>query len=261
MSKILLAGDSWGIGVFSGAGGTYGPTGQGIQTILEAQGHTVINISKGGGANWLMVDRLEGRWYNTGRCLFGADYKDKVDFDLNEVDHILFLQTDICRERHYYGKQNPSDEGTTWKILDRAFINEIMNFDSLTAVIDYYFNKLYAHLNSIAEAHNKKITLVGGWSQLHPSVINYPNLIAAVPSATKLLIPSLKEDVYLSDPEWYVQLGKDTKFMVKFGSEFKPMSILAAEKLDLIYKNWHEVHPDIAGYQKIVDAVLPFWQK
>lgn len=260
MSKILIAGDSWGIGVYTGAGETYGPTGQGIQTILEALGHTIINISKGGGANWLMVDRLEGNWHNTGRCLFGADYKDKVKFDLNEIDHILFLQTDICRERHYYGKRYPTDQGTKWKMLDRKFINEITEFNSLAEIIDCYFNNLYSYLNTIAETHNKKIILVGGWSQLHPSIANYSNLIAAVPSATKLLISELKEDVYLSDPEWYVQLGEDQKFMAKFNNEFKPMSIIAAEKLDLIYKNWNgEVHPDITGYQQIVDQLLPYF--
>ena len=38
MSNILLAGDSWGIGVFAGVGENYAPTGQGIHSILEDQG-------------------------------------------------------------------------------------------------------------------------------------------------------------------------------------------------------------------------------
>jgi hypothetical protein len=71
-------------------------------------------------------------------------------------------------------------------------------------------------------------------------------------------LSDLKEDIYLSDPEWYLQLADEAKFMKKFGDEFKIMSIQSAEKLDLIYSNWHEVHPPIEGYQKIVDQILPY---
>jgi hypothetical protein len=103
--------------------------------------------------------------------------------------------------------------------------------------------------------------MLGCWGQLHPSIEQYSNLTSVVPSATKLLIPNLLEDVYLSDPEWYGQLADTPKFMQKFGSEFKPMSIVAAEKLDLIYKHWKEVHPDITGYSKLVDELLPYFGK
>ena len=46
------------MGVFKMINDQYGPTGEGIETLLKSYGHNVINISKAGGSNWLMVDRL-----------------------------------------------------------------------------------------------------------------------------------------------------------------------------------------------------------
>ena len=99
--------------------------------------------------------------------------------------------------------------------------------------------------------------MIGGWSQLHPSIVHYPNLIPVVSSATKLLIPELEKDLYLSDPEWYSQLADESEFMTKFGDEFKSMTIAVNDKLELIYNNWNgEVHPDIIGYGKLADQLL-----
>lgn len=261
MANICIAGDSWGIGVFSGSGSDYGPTGQGIHTIFEELGHRVINISKAGGSNTLMIDRLKGQWGNTGRCLFGMETNHKIDLDYDSIDHIVFLQTDIFRERHYYGKQKPFDTNTNWKILEQEFVDSLIGFDSIDSIIDGYFKNFYSELNDIAEKIRKKILMIGGWSQLHPSIVNYHHLIPVVPSATKLLIPELKQDCYLSDPEWFTQLDQNTEFMLKFNLEFKNLAVINADKLKLIYCNWNEVHPDISGYRRIVDAILPFFGK
>jgi hypothetical protein len=233
MANILIAGDSWGIGVFSGKGDSYGPIGQGIQTILEEQDHTVVNISKGGGSNGLMIERLG-------------------NFDLSTVDHVIFLQTDIFREHHYYGKQYPDDIGTKWKILEQKFVDGLLAYDNLNQYVDEYFHKLYTALNQF----NKEIIMIGGWSKLHPSINEYKNLIPALYSSTKLLIPELEEDGYLSDPEWFIQLDTEAAFMHKFGTEFKEIAVKNTHKLDLIYRNWHEVHPDINGYRKITEEIL-----
>lgn len=262
MANILIAGDSWGIGVFAGKGEAYGPTGQGIQSILESQGHNVINISKGGGANGLMLDRLNGDWHDTGRCLFGIEPNLKINIDYHNIDYIIFLQTDIFRERHYYGKQYPADTHTRWKVLEQAFVDSLINYESIDHIINNYFQNFYKDLNNIGVKHNKKILMVGGWSRLHSSISNYSHLVAVVPSATKLLIPELEEDCYLSDPEWYTQLDKESKFMRKFGNEFKLMAITNANKLSLIYRDWNnEVHPDVNGYNLIVDELLPYLDK
>jgi len=233
MANILIAGDSWGIGVFCGVGDNYGPTGEGIHSVLESRGHAVTNISKGGGSNGLMIERLDTS-------------------ELSDVDYIIFLQTDIFREHHYYGKQYPDDVGSKWKILEQEFVDSLLDYDTLQDYIDNYFINLYSAL----DGYHKQIIMVGGWSQLHPSIKYYKNLIPAVYSSTKLLIPELKQDGYLSDPEWFTQLDKELDFMRKFGQEFKQLAVNNADKLDLIYQNWNEVHPDIEGYRKITEEIL-----
>lgn len=261
--KILLAGDSWGIGVFKTHNSIYGPTGEGIHTLLEAQGHTVINISKGGGSNYLMVDRLNGQWGPTGRCLFGVEPNLKIDIDFDNIDYIIFLQTDIFREQHYYGKQYLTDTDTNWKILKQEFVDSLIQYDSIDHIINSYFQNFYKDLNNIGREHNKKVLMIGGWNQLHPSIIDYSNLIPVVYSATKILIPELTEDCYLSDPEWYSQLANDSEFMQKFGNEFKQMTVTNATKLDLIYRNWNEVHPNIQGYEILAKKISKYllWNK
>jgi hypothetical protein len=261
MANICIAGDSWGIGVFSGIGLNYGPTGQGIQTIFEELGHHVINISKAGGSNTLMIDRLKGQWSDTGRCLFGTETNYKIDLNYDIIDHIVFLQTDIFRERHYYGKQHLTDEHTQWKILEQSFVDSLLVYDSIDDIINDYFQKFYTELNDIGIKYDKKILVIGGWSQLHPNITNYSNLVPVIPSATKLLIPELKQDCYLSDPEWYTQLDQNTQFMLKFNLEFKNLAVVNANKLKLVYSKWNEVHPDIIGYRRIVDAILPYLAK
>jgi hypothetical protein len=258
MANILIAGDSWGIGVFAGEGDSYGPIGQGIQSILASQGHTVTNISQGGGANGLMLDRLLGHWDYTGRCLFGYN-TNKIHVDFDAVDYIVFLQTDIFRERHYYGKQYPADTHNQWKILEQEFVDSLLDYESIEQIVSSYFADFYRELNDIGVKNDKKILMLGCWSQLHPSIVDYSNLVPVISSATKLLIPELDRDVYLSDPEWYSQLAKDQRFMSKFGEEFKPMTIDAETKLALIYKHWKEVHPDLQGYQQLTDVLVKYF--
>ena len=257
MANILLAGDSWGIGVFEKNNNDYGPIGRGVHTILNDIGHSVTNISKAGGSNWLMIDRLENNWDNYERCSWGVDPNDRVDFNWELVDYVIFLQTDIFRERYTYVKSSPTDEFTQMKQLDQLFVDSLVGYDTLVDMIDQYFSNFYSRLDSIGKIHNKKILMLGCWGQIHPSIINYSNLVLVAPSATKLLIPELVQDVYLSDPEWYSQLANESRFMKKFAVEFKTMTISAEDKLKLIYKHWNgEVHPNIQGYQQLVDKIV-----
>jgi hypothetical protein len=256
--KILLAGDSWGIGVFSGKGETYKPIGQGIHTILADLGHSVINISKPGCANWLLIDRLENRWDDTGTCLFGVDPADKKEFNLKNIDHIIFLQTDIFRERHYFDTEYPGDPKGYRKLLEKKFVDELLDYRTLNEFINKYFNDFYTKLNSIGQTYNKKILCAGGWGQLHPNINQYNNLIPVIPSITKLLIPNLLEDCYISDPEWITQLSDNSKIMKKFPVEFKKLAIDNANKLNIIWRYWNDCHPKIEGYRQVVDKFLPY---
>ena len=259
MANILIAGDSWGIGTYTldPNGVSWSPTGKGIQSILEQSGHTVTNISKGGGSNWLMIDRMEGQWWDTGRCLFGHSHLDEIkNIDWISLDYIVFLQTDIFRERYCYVSEPGLGTDLTWKKLEDSFVESLLEYRTLSDMIDQYFDKFYSKLNSIAVYHNKPVLMLGCWSQLHPSVVAYPNLINVVDSAAKLLIPELEQDVYLSDHEWYVDLSGHRRFMQKFGNEFKQMTVAANKKLELIYNKWQDVHPTIEGYKLLANQIL-----
>jgi len=255
--KIVLAGDSWGIGVFEHRDGNYGPTGQGIQSLLENLGHEVINISQAGGSNWLIVERLQGQWAESNRYILGANPPEIKSFDLAEVNCIIFLQTDIFRERHYYVKEFEHSTTTQWKALEPEFVDGLLNYSSIKEFTERYFAELYETLNSIALQYNKKVLCIGGWSKLHPSITQFKNLIPVLYSATQMLISELEQDDYISDSEWFLQLDKHPKIMVKFGSEIKAMAIANAEKMDKICRSWNEVHPSLEGYQKIVDYIIP----
>lgn len=255
--KLLLAGDSWGVGVFDGQGNNYGPTGQGLHTILTEQGYEVINISKAGGSNHLMIDRMEGRWGNTGNCKYGHSIpEERIDIPWESISHVVFFQTDIFREQYTYVKHDDAEPGPTWKKLDQNYLQSLLVYDNINQITDSYFEKFYSRLDKLAKARNKQILLIGGWNQLHPSINQYTNLTPAIPSATKLLIPELDQDTYLSDPEWYDQMSQDEKIMQKFGLDIKHMTIQNSNKLSLIYKHWQEVHPTLAGYQTITEQLL-----
>jgi len=203
-----------------------------------------------------MIDRLQGIWD-------GGVPDDKIDkrekFTWDQIDHVVFFQTDVFREHHYYGPQTPNHNDTKWKILRQDFVNSLLNYDSLQQFVDDYFYDFYIKLNEIGQKNNKKILCIGGWNQLHPSIMNYPNLIPVVYSSTKLLLPQLKQDVYLSDPEWYSQMDANPEIMNKFGAELKPMAIYNAEKLELLYNNWHDVHPTLEGYGQIADVLVKYF--
>lgn len=251
--KILIAGDSWGVGVFSTINDTYQPTGLGLHTVLTNWGHEVINISCAGGSNGLTIDRLEGHWEKSDRCLFGVNSAIKVTFDLDDIDIIVLFQTDILRERSYYGKQFESDLYTNWKVLEQSFVDQLLNFSSLGEFSDLYFEKLYTQLNSFG----KKILCIGGWSKLHPSISSYSNLIPVIESSTQYLIPTFNKDCFVSDKEFLIQLSQNSDIMKKFGNEIKEMTIHNAEKIELVTTHWQDVHPTFDGYKKIAECIKP----
>ena len=151
MSTILLAADSWGVGVFANnANGEYGPTGEGIHNIFNEHGHQVINISKGGGSNWLMIDRLNGRWGKTDNCHWGAltmgvphcapyEMLTEPHISWDQIDHMVFIRTDIFRDQAYYAKRYPTSEFAQWKTLTDDFIKKLMTYNRIgDFIIDYF---------------------------------------------------------------------------------------------------------------------------
>lgn len=227
--KILLAGDSWGIGVFQGSGENYRPTGEGIKTILEDQYNNfqVINVSKAGGNNIEILQRMKPM--------------------LDVADKIIFIQTDPFRE-HSRWENN-------FKVLQTSFIDSIVaDYDSLEEFFDSYYNRLYSRLDLIG----KPVVCIGGWSKLHPCIEKYQNLIPAIPSASQAVIPHLEDDVYLSDFEWFPQLDAHTEFFQKFKQELRPIALASSRKFDLLCQQCGDCHPDLAGYRVLVEKISKY---
>jgi hypothetical protein len=270
MSTILLAADSWGVGVFANdANGEYGPTGEGIHNIFSEHKHNVINISKGGGSNWLMIDRLNSRWGKTNNCYWGslgagvphcAPYEMLTEpyIAWDQIDHIVFIQTDIFRDQAYYAKRYPTSEFSQWKTLTNDFIKQLMTYNSISDFIIDYFAKMYTALNQVGVDQNKKILCVGGWSKLHPMINDYKNLIPVVTSCPELLIPGFTKDTYMSDFEYWVTLSENVDFVNHFGDEFKQFAIDVNEKYTRVTEAFMDSHPKMDGYRRIADKILPY---
>lgn len=225
--KILLAGDSWGIGVFHGVDNNYSPIGQGMHTILEEKGYEVINVSVPGSNNSDIVNNIENSYYL--------------------ADKIVFVQTDAFREQATFNDQK-------YKVLDRKFLDKLLNYNSLSDFFLDYYQRLYLRLSKIP----KPVICIGGWSKLHPSISYYQNLIPAVVSATKEIILELEKDVYLSDFEWFPQLNDCPEFKDKFGKELAEVALASSRKFDLLCQHCGDCHPNLAGYRILVEKIEKF---
>lgn len=223
--EILLAGDSWGIGVYQGYDDTYAPTGEGIHSILKNLGYNITNVSKAGANN--------------------SEILTNIHRSISLSDLVIFIQTDPFREHSHFENK--------FKILDKKFIESLLTYKSLDQYFSQYFNQIYTVLNS----YNKPIVCVGGWGMLHSDIVNYSNLIPAIPSATKLIIPQLEADVYLSDFEWFPQLHDFPNFVNTF-PEIKDIALASSKKFKMLCDHCGDCHPNLIGYQKIVNELLRY---
>lgn len=236
MQKILLAGDSWGVGTFLRSGESYKPTGIGLESILSEKGYRVTNVSQAGASNREIVDSI-------------------LDQDLNLFDIIIFLQTDPFRDHQQV--EIPEDNDSWKRALNQNFIDSLTEYNSLDMYFYDYFNRLYSELSSL----NKPIICIGGHSVLHPCILEYKNLISEIPSVTQLLLGSNVDDCYINDKDWIDQLTYNPKFMKKFGNEFKDLVILLGNKTEEILKNWNDVHPTASGYSNLADNLVELIKK
>jgi len=236
MQKILLAGDSWGIGEFSGSGDSYKPTGVGLESILSEKGYYVTNVSQVGISNREIVDRI-------------------LDQNLNIFDIIIFLQTDPFRDHQQV--EIPKDNQSWKRDLNQNFIDSLTEYTSLDMYFYDYFNGLYSELSNL----DKPIICIGGHSILHPCILEYKNLISEIPSVTQLLLGKNVDDCYINDKDWIDQLTHNPKFMKKFGNEFKDLVILLGNKTEEILKNWNDLHPTALGYSKLANNLVELIRK
>ena len=163
---ILVAGDSWGCGEFSGLWKTHRITHGGFAQFLREAGHKVFNFSRGGGSNFESVSRIE--------CLLdeGNGFKDSIT-------KIFVFQTDWTRDcwPGYYNK-----------ITEKDLKESNYNFEIIRSRI---VSRFYYNLRDISQRTEIPIYLIGGCADtlwLDRFELEYPGVQIACQSFVNLLL-------------------------------------------------------------------------
>jgi len=226
--KVLLAGDSWGVGVYEKTPNAYKPAGLGLHTFINCQ-----NISEPGISNTKIINNIK---------------------QAEQSDITIFLQTDIFRENSYHGVKGTE---TNWRWLHESFIQKLLTYSSIEQYIFEYFQNIYSLLDELAKNRQQKIMCIGGWSDLHPSIINYSNLVPVIYSSTQTLIPDSPTGVYISDFEYFLQFD-NTLIENKFSAELKEIALASSKKFELSCQHWGDVHPNLAGYEVLAKKITDY---
>ena len=181
-----------------------------------------------------------------------------TQIEWDQINHLVFIQTDIFRDQAYYDKRYPTSATTQWKTLTKDFVNKLMTYNTIGDFIIDYFEKMYTALDQVGKDRNQKILCVGGWSKLHPIINDYSNLVPVVTSCPELLIPGFKKDTYMSDFEYWVTLSENDEFVNYFGDEFKQFAIDVNEKYKAVTDAFNDSHPTMDGYKLIAKEILPY---
>jgi len=167
MTKLIIAGDSWGCGSWSAAdAGMFDRGDDYLATKFRKVYSEVINLSIGGISNLRIYSNLENwlRHNPIGRF-------EEVKF--------LVIQTDPIRDMilgvNYWIEDDCSN------IFEKISVSDYVN----TAIELYYYN-----LNQLAKKYNIKINVSGGCSDVVGSIAKYSNLHSACQSVYQFASPN-----------------------------------------------------------------------
>lgn len=144
--NIIIIGDSWGCGEWSGDM-PYRVTHTGLARYLSEYGVNVINLSKPGGSNKDMV-----------RALIST-------VPIYNPEHVFWFQTDPIRDLRPYHQETFPKSSSELLETGRALLENT-----------------YAQLNDIGV----KIYCMGGVAKLEKSIEKYANLIPIIPSIVEM---------------------------------------------------------------------------
>lgn len=229
--KILIAGDSWGAGVWKNI--TLPKLHKkrihnGLEFFLKEYGHDVDNISTPGGSN-----------FNT-LCLL-------QDINLSNYELIIIFYTNSLRDLHRPYKLlkhlNVEDRSVTLELLEKVH-------DDLST--DFFNN-----LNLL----NKKIYFLGGHSKVNFSNINYVNLKILIPSLREWFYPNYIQDHYsglYQDNAWIKKHENLTNklhlsVLDKIASYKNKTSEMIANQKKYFYPD--DYHLNIEGHKKLADYI------
>lgn len=242
MKKIIIVGDSWGLGEWGRDPIRYKYTvlHKGLEQYFIDYGFDVINVSEGGSSNTGSIRRL-------------VNLLSELSDDISNIDYIFFITTDATREIH----RNKE------KLTDALIQNK-----SLPLLVDKLLDSCYNELNKICLTNNLNIHVIGGLNNLDTSIQSYKNLIPIIPSWVSLLIGHLDE---------YKNLCNDPKFRIvnfnfaiddfilsrcpfNIASKLIEDAYLYQEINSLVFKEkifWPDgVHPNREGHKILFETLL-----
>ena len=226
---VIIAGDSWACGEWK----EYEVQHRGLAQFLEDDGHTVINIGRGGNSNWKAYQDL--------KILLSNPF-------FSKTKKVFLFQTEWIRDFCYM-----SDYDNHNKYYE--FPKEINQ-----TIIENHIYNWYHRLSELAQEHNVKIQLIGGasdtfWFEKFES--EYPGLNVACQSLTNLILNNLDRVstpvLSIKTPEKLLTLSKQQKQNLEY---MLNSSDLGSKR----NKQWKSnpqwfypdgVHPNRQGHQKL----------
>jgi len=190
---------------------------RGLEQYFVDDGHTVINISIGGGSNVNIINRL-------------------TNLVNQQIGHslIIWIQTDPFRDLHPYTN----------------FKKDFSTYEQLILWQTSQLNSIYTQLNELGS----KIYMLGGCSKLNLSLLSeHKNLVPLFESITEFLLPSYTHpEIWCSD--WYKLIDK--QFDIDSINKLVYNKKIQDSLLDYPDLFWPDGrHPNRFGYKKIFDYI------
>lgn len=225
--KLAIIGDSWGCGAWSTASGLLVDSDDYL-TAAFSQHYRVYNFSNGGASNQQILNELI-------QCC-------KSNPDILNTYKFLIIQTDPLRDLLRFD-------------YDWDYGNELVAQYNLKDLLQFRIYHYYFQLNNVCRKHNIKVNLIGGFSDVMPSVEKFENINVVCKSWSKLIDP-------MHVPTLYAASCDLTKILENFSSDNSTIIEEVILKNQTFSRNegnsfgWHgDNHPSRKGIDILVNTI------
>lgn len=225
--KILLAGDSWGCGVWRTSKTPSIPLSgvvhTGIEQFLKDDGHDVLNISWGGANNTDIIKRMLPLVYRY------------------SFDYVFYIKTDPLRELYPANVEYIPD-------LEQL---KFKNYQEILNAVEAHSFNCYEKLSKLPI----KVNMLGGCGTINENLLkNYDNLNLVMSSIPKYLCPDYEIPEIWLGSDWYKKVDKSWSLecIDKLLEQQKKMEYLPQNCKHFLKDH---AHPDEEGYYKVYQYI------
>jgi len=231
-SKIIIAGDSWGLGEWSGlelgSGGSINHTGM-AQYFTDFQ-YTVVNLSKGGSSNLESIERLK-------------------HYNISDNDIVLFIMTDPLRDLGAFKLSKQNNDKENLKKITEKITKALVDAQGVYPLLCKLMHNLFDELNQIGHP----INLIGGLCNINTDISSqYNNLTTLIPSWINILVGQM--------PEYEHTINKN--FVITTGSLLQHINLSEFDSrlAELIINDLHDIEKNFLVFREDIfhpDGVHP----